>query len=104
VVAFNGSLREDGNTTILINKVFQELEKEGIETEWAQLPGKEIRGCVECFKYIDNKDRRCAARNDTANECIVKRVLRIKQVVDDAFEVLEQFLKTCGVEKRKNPD
>ena len=29
VVAFNGSPRKDGNTTILINHVFRELEKEG---------------------------------------------------------------------------
>ena len=27
VVAFNGSPRKDGNTTILINHVFRELEK-----------------------------------------------------------------------------
>ncbi|MDD4393884.1 MAG: NAD(P)H-dependent oxidoreductase, partial [Desulfobacterales bacterium] len=33
VVAFNGSARKDGNTAILINTVFSELEKEGIETE-----------------------------------------------------------------------
>jgi multimeric flavodoxin WrbA len=33
VVAFNGSARKDGNTAILIKHVFQELEKEGIETE-----------------------------------------------------------------------
>jgi len=33
VVAFNGSPRMDGNTTILIHHVFRELEKEGVETE-----------------------------------------------------------------------
>ncbi len=44
VVAFNGSPRKDGNTTILINKVFQELEKERIETELIQLSEKQIMG------------------------------------------------------------
>ena len=34
VVGFNGSPRKDGNTTILIDHVFLELEKEGIETEF----------------------------------------------------------------------
>lgn len=33
VVAFNGSPQKDGNTTILINYVFRELEKEGVQTE-----------------------------------------------------------------------
>lgn len=33
VVAFNGSPRKDGNTTILIRRVFRELEKQAIETE-----------------------------------------------------------------------
>lgn len=33
VIGINGSARKDGNTAILINKVFAELNKEGIETE-----------------------------------------------------------------------
>ncbi len=33
VVAINGSPRKDGNTSILIKTVFEELETEGIETK-----------------------------------------------------------------------
>jgi multimeric flavodoxin WrbA len=72
VVAFNGSPRKDGNTTILINHVFRELEKEGIETELVQLSGKRIHGCIACYKCFENKDRRCAVKDDIANECIEK--------------------------------
>jgi NAD(P)H-dependent FMN reductase len=36
VVAFNGSARKNGNTAILVNRVFQELQKEGIEIELVQ--------------------------------------------------------------------
>ncbi|HQA62137.1 MAG TPA: NAD(P)H-dependent oxidoreductase, partial [Methanothrix sp.] len=36
VVAFNGSARKDGNTAILVRRVLEELEKEGIETELVQ--------------------------------------------------------------------
>ena len=43
VVAFNGSPRRKGNTSILINYVFGELEQKGIETELVQLAGKMIR-------------------------------------------------------------
>jgi multimeric flavodoxin WrbA len=72
VVGFNGSPRKDGNTTILINHLFRELEKEGIETELVQLSGKEIRGCIACYRCVENKDRHCAVKNDSANECIEK--------------------------------
>jgi multimeric flavodoxin WrbA len=72
VVAFNGSPRKDGNTTILINQVFRELEKEGVETELVQLSGKKIHGCIACYKCSENKDQRCAVKDDIANECIEK--------------------------------
>jgi multimeric flavodoxin WrbA len=74
VVAFNGSPRKDGNTTILINRLFRELEKEGVETELVQLSGKEIHGCIACSKCFENKDRRCAVKTDIANECIEKMI------------------------------
>ncbi len=74
VVAFNGSARKDGNTAILIRKVFAELEAEGIETELFQLAGKTIKGCTACGKCYKNKDKRCAVDNDVANECIEKMV------------------------------
>jgi len=74
VVAFNGSPRKDGNTTILINHVFRGLEKEGAETELVQLSGKEIHGCIACYKCFKNKDQRCAVKNDIANECIEKMI------------------------------
>ena len=72
VLGFNGSPRKDGNIFILINKVFQELEKEGIESELVQLSDKEIRGCIACEKCSENKDQRCAVKSDAANEYIEK--------------------------------
>ncbi|MEE8554158.1 MAG: flavodoxin family protein [Desulfobacterales bacterium] len=74
VVAFNGSARKDGNTAILINNVFQELEKEGIGTELIQLAGKKIRGCLACMKCFENKDQRCSNKNDVLNECLEKMI------------------------------
>jgi multimeric flavodoxin WrbA len=72
VVGFNGSPRKDGNTGILIHKVFLELEKEGIETELVQLSHKRIHGCIACYKCLENKDQRCAVNDDDANEYIEK--------------------------------
>jgi multimeric flavodoxin WrbA len=72
VIGFNGSPRKTGNTSILINTVFNQLEKEGIETEFFQLGGKKIHGCIACMKCFENKDRRCSVKNDVLNECIEK--------------------------------
>lgn len=72
VIGFNGSPRKDGNTSVLIRHVFKELEKQGIGTELVQLSEKEIRGCVACYKCIEEKDRRCANTKDAANEYIEK--------------------------------
>ena len=43
VLAVNGSARKEGNTTILINTVFEELNKAGIETEMIQIRRKYYR-------------------------------------------------------------
>jgi multimeric flavodoxin WrbA len=72
VVAFNGSPRKDGNTGILIHRVLHELDQEGIETELVQLSHRNIHGCVSCYKCFENQDRRCAVKDDSANEYIQK--------------------------------
>jgi len=72
VVAFNGSARKDGNTAILINYVFEELKKEGIDTELVQFAGKRLRGCTACKKCFETKNRRCVIKTDIVNECLEK--------------------------------
>jgi len=74
VVGVNGSPRKQGNTGILINYVFEELKQEGIETEFVQLGGRKIRGCLSCYKCFENRDCRCANDNDVLNEILAKMV------------------------------
>ena len=74
VVAFNGSSRQDGNTAILIKKVFEELEKEGIKTELFQLAGQKIQGCISCGKCFKKKDKKCAVTGDQVNKYIDKMI------------------------------
>lgn len=74
VVAFNGSPRIDGNTAQSIKIVFEELEKEGIETELVQLGGRKVFGCLACRKCRENKDRKCARRDDEINYYIEKMI------------------------------
>ncbi len=110
VVAFNGSARKDGNTAILIRKVFAELEAEGIETELFQLAGKPIKGCIACAKCYKNKDTRCAVDNDVANECIEKMVeadgiiLGSPTYFSDVSTEMKALIDRAGFVARANSD
>ncbi len=72
VVAINGSPRKNGNTSILINMVLEELTKEGIEAETIQLGGEKVRGCTACMQCVKGKNKRCVIEEDIINECIAK--------------------------------
>ncbi|WP_321289948.1 flavodoxin family protein [uncultured Sunxiuqinia sp.] len=72
VLAINGSPRKNGNTKILIKKVFEPLQEAGIETEYFQLGGKPVHGCTACGKCREIKDGKCHIKNNVLNECIEK--------------------------------
>lgn len=72
VFAVNGSARKDGNTSILVNKVFEQLNAEGIETEMFQMSGQKVRGCIACYKCFERKDKTCAVKDDVINDLIAK--------------------------------
>ncbi|MBW1892095.1 MAG: flavodoxin family protein [Deltaproteobacteria bacterium] len=75
VVAFNGSPRKKGNTAMLINSVFDALQKEGIKTELLQLGGKDIKGCLGCMKCFEAQDNTCVTRkDDILNEYFQKMI------------------------------
>ena len=110
VVAFNGSARKDGNTAILIKYVFQELEKEGIETELIQLAGKKINGCIACYKCFENKDKHCSVKNDIVNECIEMMldadgvILGSPTYVADISSEMKALIDRAGLVARANGD
>jgi multimeric flavodoxin WrbA len=70
VVAFNGSARRKGNTSLLLKTVTGVLEQEGIQTTTIDLAGKSIHGCIACMKCHREKNRRCSIDTDFLNECI----------------------------------
>ncbi len=110
VMAFNGSARKDGNTSILIRTVFSELEKEGIETELFQLAGKKIQGCIACFKCFQNKDRQCSVKKDVVNECIDKMlqadgiILGSPTYFADVSSELKALIDRAGLVAKANAD
>lgn len=110
VVAFNGSARKDGNTAILVNHLFKELENEGIETELFQLAGKRIRGCIACFKCWEKKDERCAVKSDLLNEYISNMqgadgiVLASPTYFSDVTSEMKALIDRAGMVSRANGD
>ena len=71
VIAFNGSPRKEGNTSILLGQVLRELENEKMETELVHLKGP-LRGCIACGKCLERRDGKCAFDADIINSCIKK--------------------------------
>ena len=72
VVGFNGSPRRKGNTFIAIGKVFEVLEREGIETENIHIAGEPIQGCDACGACQKTKDGLCKIDTDIINRCLKK--------------------------------
>ena len=62
VLAINGSALKNGNTDILIQTVFKELHKEGIETEVIDLAGQVIEPCKACWACGGRKN--CVHQKD----------------------------------------
>lgn len=74
VVGVSGSPRRDGNTALLIQTVFEELNKQGIESELVQLSGLPIKGCVACGACLKQKNACCAMTDDAFNDLLTKLV------------------------------
>lgn len=110
VVAFNGSARKDGNTTMLVQFVFEELQKHNIETELFQLAGKHPHGCIACYQCFEKKNRRCAVDIDCINECIQKMeeadgiILASPTYFADMSTELKAVIDRCGMTSRANGD
>jgi multimeric flavodoxin WrbA len=110
VVAFSGSARKNGNTAILVNHVFGELEKEGIKTELFQLAGKKIRGCIACYKCMKNKDQRCSVKSDVVNDCIAMMleadgiILASPTYFSDVSSEMKALIDRAGLVSKANDD
>jgi multimeric flavodoxin WrbA len=73
-IAINGSPRKGGNTEFLLRKVLEPIGEAGIETELIQIGGKQVRGCIACYKCMENKNSKCVIETDIVNECIGKMI------------------------------
>ncbi|MDY6834248.1 MAG: flavodoxin family protein [Chloroflexota bacterium] len=110
VVAFNSSPRKEGNTALLVDRILDELSKEGIETESVHIGGKPIRGCMACFKCVQNQDKRCSVSTDILNECIEKMlasdgiILASPTYFADVTAELKALIDRSGMVAKANGD
>ena len=70
VLGINGSARAGGNTAHLIRRVFDPLQKAGIETELFDLAGHPLHGCAACYGCFKAKNGRCVFDDDIANQAV----------------------------------
>jgi len=74
VLGINCSPRKGGNTEILVKEVLRSIKANGIKTEFFQLGGKKVNGCIACMKCREAKDGKCHQKNEILNICIKKIV------------------------------
>lgn len=107
VIGINGSARKDGNTAIIVGKVFDELNKEGIETELIQLADYEIQPCRGCFACRGRGN--CVVAKDCFAE-IFSRMVEADGIIlgspvysADVSAKMKAFLERAGVVVATNP-
>jgi multimeric flavodoxin WrbA len=72
VLGISGSMRKDGNTSILVKEILTRCEGAGIKTEFVSLAGKKIHPCLGCEKCKEKKW--CVIENNDWSE-IVRKVM-----------------------------
>ncbi|MFA5072565.1 MAG: flavodoxin family protein [Nitrospirota bacterium] len=108
VVAFNGSARSEGNTSILLQTALNELNDAGFETELINLAGKPIQGCRACYVCFEKKNKQCAITQDIINECIRKMdesqgiLLGSPTYFADISASMKALIERCGMVGRAN--
>lgn len=80
VIAVNGSARKGGNTSLLIERVFEPLRSAGHVCESIDLAGADIRGCTACGRCRERGDGHCYGRRDDAN-AVIERLFAADAVV-----------------------
>jgi multimeric flavodoxin WrbA len=101
-------VQDYGNTAQSIGIVLAELEKEGIATEFIQLGGKKVFGCLACGKCRENKDNRCTRKDDEMNT-FVQKMLEADGIIigsptyfSNVTTEVKALIDRCGYVNRSN--
>ena len=108
VVAFNGSARKDGNTTLLVGEIFKVLKQQGAETELVQLSGTDIKACRACYQCYEHKNQHCVIEDDDLNQFIDKMlaadgiILASPTYIGDVTAIMKGLIDRAGMVSRAN--
>lgn len=103
VIALNGSPRLVGNTSNALNTVLDEIEKEGIETEYIQIYEDHMNPCNHCSSCEVRSDGRCIAEDDAMNSYLDKMraadgiILASPTYFGTCTAQLKMFLERAGL-------
>lgn len=107
VVGINGSARKGGNTAVLIGRVLDECEKNGIETELVELGGQVVEPCKACWACGGKGN--CVHGNDGFRE-LFARVVQADGIVlgspayaANVSATMQAFLERAAVVGDMNP-
>ena len=78
VLGISGSMRKNGNTTILVKEILGRCEESGVRTEFVSLAGRKISPCLGCEKCKEKKW--CVIENDDWDE-IIQKVMKCDVLV-----------------------
>ena len=108
VVAFNGSARKDGNTSLLVGEIFKDLRQQGVETELVQLSGTAIKACRACYQCYEHKNQHCVIEEDDLNQFIDKMlaadgvILASPTYIGDVTAIMKGLIDRAGMVSRAN--
>lgn len=110
VIAFNGSARKKGNTSMLLDAVLGPLREAKADTEVVELAGTNPKGCKACMTCFKEKDGTCVIKDDIINDCIAKMakadviILGSPTYFADISSEMKALIDRCGMVGRANGD
>lgn len=72
VVLFNGSPKENGNTSHALQIMAKKFNEASIETEMVHVGKEAIRGCLACNHCVKSQNNQCVITKDPVNSWIEK--------------------------------
>jgi len=80
-LAISGSPRENGNTSILLQRCLERMRTKGVAGEYLSLAGKTIRGCSACGACSESRDATCPGITDDDYQFYFEKMVRADIIV-----------------------
>jgi len=75
LLSVNGSPRKEGNTSMMLKRVYTPLAEAGVEVDDVYLHGLDFAPCTACTVCMKKKDRRCYGYEDDDCNDVIDRVI-----------------------------